>query len=50
MSLQIYISPSADILVLELRCNEPSAYTERPTPLPVEEEYTLLYTYTPRRD
>jgi hypothetical protein len=36
---------SADILVLKLRCNKHSAYTERPTPPLVEEETLLLSTY-----
>jgi hypothetical protein len=35
----------ASELVLELRCNQPNAYKERPTPSFIEVKATLLNTY-----
>jgi hypothetical protein len=37
-------------LLLKLRCNKRSAYTERPTPPLIEEEAQLLNTYMSRRE
>jgi hypothetical protein len=40
---------SKDILILTLRCNKSSAYTERPTPPLVKEVAPLVNTYVCRR-
>jgi hypothetical protein len=45
-----FSSQSANDLVLKLRRNKRSAYTEKPTPPLFEEEAPLLSTYMSRRE